>query len=61
MKIKDVRKKGEADLKKELVALKEELRTTRFESSGLPKKGAKTPQALRRTIARINTVLRETP
>lgn len=59
MKTKDVRKKSEEELKKQLAELQEELREFRFGLSGAGKRNLQKPRALKADIARIKTILSE--
>lgn len=59
MKPKDVRKKSEEELLKEIAKLQEELREFRFGMSGAGKRNIRTPRKLKGTIARIRTILTE--
>ncbi|PIR85166.1 50S ribosomal protein L29 [Candidatus Kaiserbacteria bacterium CG10_big_fil_rev_8_21_14_0_10_45_20] len=59
MKTKDVRKKSEEELKKQLAELQEELRTIRFGMAGSVKQNVRKPSHLKSDIARIKTILAE--
>ncbi|MEK7613592.1 MAG: 50S ribosomal protein L29 [Patescibacteria group bacterium] len=59
MKITDIRKKNDTELKKLAQELGGEVKDFRFGMSGGQKKNIRQARTLKKTIARINTVLRE--
>lgn len=61
MKAKDIRKKSPGDLSKQMVELETELREFRFGMSGGRTKNVKRARAIRKDIARIKTVMSESP
>jgi large subunit ribosomal protein L29 len=59
MKAKEIRAKSESELKKELVALKEELFKLRFQHATNQLENPQRLSAVKRDIARVNTIIRE--
>lgn len=57
MKTKDLQKKTDKELLKELAEKQESLRKFRFGLSGSPTRNVKEGSALRKDIARIKTIL----
>ncbi len=60
MDTKDIRKKSPADLTKVLAQEEAELRAFRFGMSGSRTKNVRSARVLKRTIARIKTIMSET-
>ena len=59
MKIEEIRGKGEAELVSELANLKKDLFELRFKSASQSLPDPSRIRALRRTIARMSTVIRQ--
>jgi ribosomal protein L29 len=59
MKITDIRKKNTVELEKILTELHTKLQEFRFGMTGGQKKNVREAREIRRSIARINTVLQE--
>ena len=59
MKAKEIRAKSVAELNKELVALKEELFKLRFKHATNLLENPQRLSAVKRDIARVNTIIRE--
>ena len=59
MKIEEIRGKGEAELGSTLAGMKRELFDLRFKSASQSLPAPSRIRALRRTIARMSTVIRE--
>lgn len=59
MKAKEIRAKSVAELNKELVALKEELFKLRFQHATNQLENPQRLSAVKRDIARVNTIIRE--
>ena len=59
MKMQDLRKKNEADLKKLITETEGELREFRFKGAGTGERNVRAARSLRQTIARAKTILRE--
>lgn len=58
MKMTDIRKKNDADLKKELGAKRTELREVRFDGAGSNLRNASEGRKIRRAVAQIKTEMR---
>lgn len=59
MKIKDLKLKGDAELQKDLLSLREQIREARFKLHAGELKNHRSVQALRKDAARILTLLKE--
>jgi len=59
MKIKEIRQKSEAQLQKQLKAMREELRDLRFKISNKQYKDVRDLRDLKKDIARVLTVMKE--
>jgi large subunit ribosomal protein L29 len=59
MNIKELRAKKDAELQKDLAALQEKSRELRFKMFSQEVKNVKEVSAVRKTIAKINTILAE--
>ena len=58
MEFKEIKKKSDADLKKLLIAYRDKLRDLRFKDANKQLKNVREIRAVRKTIARIETLLR---
>lgn len=58
-KIKEIRLKNEAELRRDLAAMQEKLRTLRFKLHSQELKNPKELHALRKDIAKFQTILKE--
>lgn len=59
MKIKELRLKNDAELKTELAAMREKIRDLRFKRFSQEIKNIKESAAIKKDIARIETILKE--
>lgn len=59
MKIKDLKLKGDAELQKDLIAFREQMREARFKLHAGELKNHRSIAAVRKDIARILTLLKE--